>query len=513
MFRNRWVRRVGLGLLATFLLVVSGFFVLRYNMHRKGVHRLETITAHLDATDPRWRYDDLDADRGQMPDDQNGALLVPRFKAALGLTRIDASRPDKSGLYDGIRPNHELDDEGAAALDRALDGNGAALAVALSFRDRPRGVRRYVLKPDVIGTLMLDVQDTRQMATALDLEAEWLARDGRHGSALQLIPIMLNAARSIDAEPFIISTLVRSGIDNVTVRRVERALALGVPKGGLAEVQTALLREADADVCWVGLRGERATMDRLFTNIETGALPPDFVARFVIGIGGRTSASSMISRAHAWAHEPYFPTDHATYLETVTRAMEVRRLPEHQQRAAMSHIPKPANKRWEVLTREVLPAFERLHEMSLRHKANLRCAGVAVAVERFRQLNGRWPDALEEIPSDILATVPLDPFDGQPLRYLRREDGVTVYSIGQDEVDNGGNVPDKFADQLVAGYDIGCRLYDVHHRGRPALPRFNLLLDLDPPIPLWSPFLSDDERERITPIAPDPREIAGPDGP
>src|SRR4051812_22880838 len=177
MFRNRWVRRVGLGLLSVFLLVVGGFFALRYNMHRKGVHRLNAITAHLDATDPRWRYDEIDADRGQLPDDQNGAALVPRFKAALGGRRIDNSRPDKSGLLDGVPVNHRLDEEGVESLDRALEGTEAAVAVARMFRDRPRGLRRYALKPDVWSTLLPDVQETRQVVTALDMEAEWLSHD------------------------------------------------------------------------------------------------------------------------------------------------------------------------------------------------------------------------------------------------------------------------------------------------------------------------------------------------
>src|SRR5262245_53758103 len=140
MFRHRWVRRVGLGLTAVFVLVVAGFFALRYNMQRKGVKRMEAITAHLDATDPRWRLDDLDIARGHLPDDQNSTHLVPRFKA-VQTGRFDDFRSDKTGLYDGVPINHRLDDDGAAAIDRALDGNGAAIAVARSFREYPRGLR------------------------------------------------------------------------------------------------------------------------------------------------------------------------------------------------------------------------------------------------------------------------------------------------------------------------------------------------------------------------------------
>jgi hypothetical protein len=514
MFRHRWVRRTSLGLAVLFVLVVAGFFALRYNMHRTGVQRRDAITAHLDATDPGWRLDELDLARGQLPDDENSTLLIPQFKTALGGRRTYASRPNNLSLYDGVPPNHQLDDEGADVLDRTLDGLGPALSVAHEFRDRPRGVRHYNFTPDIIGTLAPDLQETRSVVTALDLEAEWLSRDGRPGAALQLVPVMLNAGRSIDREPFLIAALVRMAIGNIAARRVERVLALGEPRGRLAEVQAALFAEAESNVYWDGLRGERAAMDRLYTNLQNGVLPPEFLVALTDGFGGPVPKPSTATRARAWAHQPYVPGDHAAFLDKVTRALEVRHLPDHQQRAALKEIDASNDrtlpkKRQTRIASLLLPSVTRIHESSLRQRAWLRCAAVAIACERFRQLNGRWPDGLDEIPSDILAAVPLDPFDGKPLRYLRREDGVTIYSVGPDETDDGGNIPERSASQREPGYDIGCRVYDVPHRGLPPVPRFDPLPDFDLELgePSWSPFRTVIPPERpVTPL-PEPREV------
>jgi hypothetical protein len=83
---------------------------------------------------------------------------------------------------------------------------------------------------------------------------------------------------------------------------------------------------------------------------------------------------------------------------------------------------------------------------------------VAVAVERYRLKKGKWPVTLSEL-------VPLDPFDGKPLRYRLRGDGVTVYSVGVDGKDDGGNIdPSK---PLAPGTDQGYRLWDVKHRRLP----------------------------------------------
>ena len=73
----------------------------------------------------------------------------------------------------------------------------------------------------------------------------------------------------------------------------------------------------------------------------------------------------------------------------------------------------------------------------------VRTAQTAIAIERFRRAHNR------ELPSDLnglvptyLASVPGDPFDGQPLRFKRLTHGYVVYSIGSDLRDDGGSEGD-----------------------------------------------------------------------
>jgi hypothetical protein len=470
MLRNRWLRRVGITLIVLFVLGVTGFFYVRGKVRERGVERLAAVTAETDAAEPGWRLDDLDAARGSMPDRENSALLVPQFKAAVAGSDVNFRRTDPSGMLVDVSVNRRLDDEAAGAIDKALEGSDAALAIARSFKDRPRGLRRYQITPDVIGTLLPDVQESRQIATMLDFEAERLAADGRHGAALQLVPAMLNVGRSMDGEPFLISALVRIAIDSIAARRAERSLALGAPAGGLAEVQAALLKEAEGDVFATPIRGERACLDRLFTNIRNGTVPATAVfalAELSIGSGHPNPERDLA----AWAYRPFLTNDHAVCLETMNEYCAVVKLPEHQQRTVLRAVPLPQRTRGSILTSLLLPAISKMHDASLRHKAALRCAAVGLAVERFRQKYGRWPEILAEIPPTILSALPPDPFDGQPLRYARRPDGVTIYSIGLDEADDGGNVPEQWGAQQVPGTDVGFRLFDLESRGLPPVAR------------------------------------------
>jgi hypothetical protein len=79
---------------------------------------------------------------------------------------------------------------------------------------------------------------------------------------------------------------------------------------------------------------------------------------------------------------------------------------------------------------------------ALPHEADsmalIRSAQTALAVERFRQANGKLPQQLDELVPQFLPAVPEDPFNGQPLHYHHLEKGYVVYSIGSDGEDNGG---------------------------------------------------------------------------
>jgi hypothetical protein len=73
-------------------------------------------------------------------------------------------------------------------------------------------------------------------------------------------------------------------------------------------------------------------------------------------------------------------------------------------------------------------------------EASKRIVITAIALKRFQLQHGNYPEKLSELTPEFLASVPLDPVDGQPLRYRRNSDGTyLLYSIGENGVDDGGN--------------------------------------------------------------------------
>ena len=87
-------------------------------------------------------------------------------------------------------------------------------------------------------------------------------------------------------------------------------------------------------------------------------------------------------------------------------------------------------------------AFVAFTQALARSKARLRAAVGLIVVRRWQVgHSGNTPQSLEAAAKEAgLPSVPVDPYDGQPIRFALVEGKPTVYSVGQDAVDDGGRI-------------------------------------------------------------------------
>jgi len=64
----------------------------------------------------------------------------------------------------------------------------------------------------------------------------------------------------------------------------------------------------------------------------------------------------------------------------------------------------------------------------------------ALALELYRREHGEWPETLAELTPRLMPTVPVDQYDGQPLKYRLIDGQPILYSVGADRKDDGGRV-------------------------------------------------------------------------
>jgi hypothetical protein len=77
----------------------------------------------------------------------------------------------------------------------------------------------------------------------------------------------------------------------------------------------------------------------------------------------------------------------------------------------------------------------------------------AIALKRYQLKHGNYPPDLNSLVPEFVPTVPLDPVDGQPLRYRLNADGsFLLYSVGENGRDDHGNPALRADTQLPNRY-------------------------------------------------------------
>ncbi|MBI3099263.1 MAG: hypothetical protein HYY93_13635 [Planctomycetes bacterium] len=90
----------------------------------------------------------------------------------------------------------------------------------------------------------------------------------------------------------------------------------------------------------------------------------------------------------------------------------------------------------------------RQYRTVLTAEARSQALRVQIALKRFRLDRQEWPATLADLQPVYLKTIPVDPFDGKPLRYFLKPDGPLLYSAGPNGVDDDGARPFVEGDEL-----------------------------------------------------------------
>lgn len=441
------------------LVVTTGLYFAQ-GWWRQSVAReeLDAARTHLDAEDPGWRLDQIQAarERAFPPDDRNITKLAVKINADTPkafeefLTRADTPTPwlPEKELNRLPSPAKLADARQTRTVCREVIDRALKLGALTGGGVIPAAA------PNPMNTLLPHVQPQRTTASLLSLNAVVLAADKDADAALASSRAGLNLVRGLGDEPMLISMLVRVAVAAIAVQSGERVLAYGEPKAGLAEFQADLLREADEPLLAVGFRGERAWMDATFDyfQVDPGAIPGDDLP-VISGLG------RLAFRRRVMA-------DQLQVLKLETRYLDIARGPSHEWVETMRADTPPGDELG-PLARLFTPAAEKVTLAVLRSRARLRSLAVGIACERFRQKNGRWPTNLAELPTDVLAAVPADPYTGGPLKYRVLADGVVVYAVGEDRTDDGGKLTYT---NPKPGEDVGVRLWSPAARRAEPLP-------------------------------------------
>jgi len=274
----------------------------------------------------------------------------------------------------------------------------------------------------------------RRCAWLLELSATYHAYSGDPNGAAECIQDGLRLADSLRNEPGLVCYLIRRGCSALAVRGLERSMnATAFTDAQLREMDLALAATAATtlDLAQVMIT-ERCFMLESCRDTSLKSSWPLTPSR---GVGPRLLV-------HLPGIRRIGVVDTLDYMEDCIAAAK---LPPQERMARFRALEQEAKDLsfMHLMVNSILSSTGELGALHARFPAIFDLARTALAVERYRLAAGRLPEALGQLVPQYLDHVPIDPFDGQPIRYRRTEPGYVVYNVAEDGQDNGGREWDE----------------------------------------------------------------------
>jgi hypothetical protein len=472
------LRKLALWVIGIASVVVLLFYVARWQVGRIGQRQLDEANARLDANEPGWRLEAILDERKKTEPTANDNAAPAVLKIAEDISddwKKWRNSEEASGFW-VPHTDHHLPQQ--SAIDAAREHAGETLFVraeARRLRDKRGGSFPLTVPDDPIAMTLPHLDKCRSVVSLLQYDAYLSVFEKNPNRGIDAARAALAVARAIGDEPLLISQLVRIACATVAAQTALQVLAWSEPTEGLAELQAELLAEADAGHFRIGIRGERAVMDRVFRGFADGTIPAEhwFAYANIKDPGPQHYAAFRTYKA-------LLPGDHAKALEILSKYVEASKLPPHEQLAALKQVPIPKGPPDDfryVMTRLLVPACEKVAQAGLRCRADLLSAATAVACERFRLKHNRWPFNFEELIPAFLPAMPQNPFVGARLAYRVLPEGrpapdrIAVYAYWPNAPLRVEDCPSDFrpGDGLTVG--IGYRVWNPPQRGLKAIEK------------------------------------------
>ena len=380
--------------------------------------------------------------------DTNALNRANSFARVLGSPKSNGEGRDNRRMVDLISRSAAMAEaakrEGAPPLDRAAAAR-QILADLQPSQPVIDEIRAAVQRPyarfnirygDGPATLLPHLAVMKGIANVLHLRALAELELGQSDAALADLAVVRKTADAIQNEPFLISGLVRVAIIQLELQPIWEGLAQHRwSDAQLATLQTNLGRiDLLADYAH-GMRGERAGCNEMLTKMRThkgNEIDPatgfDNPAYYALPVGWLYQNQLVINRMHqdvilagvdpvAQRVDPTLYTDDSA----LTRELNSGFMP------------------YKILARMLLPAISKSALKYAYGQTGVNEAILACALERYRLAHGEFPEKLDALTPTLLARLPHDLIEGEPLKYRRlAPDHFLVYSIGWNEKDDGG---------------------------------------------------------------------------
>lgn len=367
-------------------------------------------------------------------DAENAAILyMQAFSCLLEWSGEDKQKLPVVGNAQLPARTDPISEPNQALIREYLADNQEALEILHEARALPHA--RYPVNLALgINYMSPWLNDTRRSARLLELEALMHVEQGDPNQALDSVRAGLALTQSLKS-PILIDYLVRIAAGALQLQTLERVMnRTALTQAQLQDMAARVHGPPAAHSIKYALVGERCMGLSCFRKPQRYMAKLAGPGNSLPGLAlGPVRVLGLLKR------------DSVSYLDIMQDCIDTTDLPAPERLAAAKAIAQAVEQgeRGGIFTRLLVPALSRVMELEIKAQAHRLAAYCALAVEQYRLGTGHLPESLDKLVPQYLDAVPLDPFDGKPLRYRLLNPGFVIYSVGEDLSDDGGQEKPK----------------------------------------------------------------------
>jgi len=348
---------------------------------------------------------------------------------------------------------NEATDEQKQVIEEWLNENEEIFNLVIAGTQKPYYWQNYESKTgEVLSILMPNLSGFRNLAYALRWRIWLSAEQGRYQDAFDDIKSSYRLGQHIKGDAVLIEQFVGMAIEAVAVHALRDILSWHkIDSDRLAALQKDFESIiADEDFV-VSLKAEKLTMydeiQRCFTDdrIGNGHIYPKRLLGLSPGLCVKERSdlnSPYLIMQILFTHPNKQQTQKSInqlydYVETLATKTAAQL---HAETDVVENRLKQLignNIFLEVLA----PAIRSIIEISSRLSADVNSTLAIIAILRYKQDTGDYPENLEELVTvGYVKELPMDPWSDKPLVYKKTDDNFVLYGFGPNFKDDGGKV-------------------------------------------------------------------------
>jgi hypothetical protein len=382
----------------------------------------------------------------------NSRDIPPVNDSYLRLSKIEIPKSENA-FYEFMRAHDEsrLPADTKVLSDLLKNRDYKAIGVILKQNERVFPIIEKALKLPVFqspqlqdpskvnfNTKFSEYTKLRKLAHLCIVKADYLFEKGKEKEAFDWILKGMKIGQMIEESPrpLLVTYLVGVACKEIGLKEIRKLVSkTNLPPEELKFYAEAILDFEPSDEAFIqGVKMEYALAENFLRKIEEASKARSIYEKIKKEEGWDKSFDFLVRHLG----EPYYLPNETRliYVEKLRRLISYAKKLYKDADVSSLELPPPrgfilfrrnlAGKAWIAI---LMPIYPNTLYRHFTLKFSNRATAILLALKAYKREKGHLPESLSELVPKYLSKIPIDPFDGQPLRYLR--EGKVIYCVGR----------------------------------------------------------------------------------